>query len=114
MMATAGIISVAKWPAKVKQRSDVSCKLCKRAREQRSASTENLPEETYEHINCAFCDGMVTTVTAAHLLIGDICMPAFKLRKHLRVSSSLSHLMKSSIKRSGRRKNLSRYAAENR
>ena len=58
MMATAGIIPVAKWLAKIKQRSDVSCRLCKRAREQRGASTENLPEETYEHINSAFCDGM--------------------------------------------------------
>ena len=36
------------------------------AREQRSASTENLPEETYGHINSAFCDRMATHVTAAH------------------------------------------------
>jgi len=60
---------VAKWLAKIKQRSDVSCRLCKRAREQRGASTENLPEETYGHINSAFCDGMATTVTAAHHFI---------------------------------------------
>ena len=31
MMAIAGIIPVAKWLAKIKQRSDVSCRLCKRA-----------------------------------------------------------------------------------
>jgi len=31
--------------------------------------TENLPEETYRHINSAFCDGMATTVTAAHHFI---------------------------------------------
>jgi len=54
IMATAGIISVAKWFAKIKQRSDVSCRLCKRAREQRGARTENLPEEMYGHINSAF------------------------------------------------------------
>ena len=30
---------------------------------------ENLPEETYGHINSAFCDGMATTVTAAHHFI---------------------------------------------
>jgi len=54
MMAIAGIIPVAKWLAKIKQQSDVSCRLCKRAREQRGASTENLPEETYGHINSAF------------------------------------------------------------
>jgi len=28
-----------------------------------------LPEETYGHINSAFCDGMATTVTAAHYFI---------------------------------------------
>ena len=68
-MAIAGIIPVAKWLAKIKQRSDVSCRLCKRARQQRGASTGNLPEETYGHINSAFCDGMATTVTAAHYFI---------------------------------------------
>jgi len=69
MMAIAGIIPVAKWLAKIKQRSGVSCRLCKRAREQRGASTEYLPEETYGHINSAFCDGMATTVMAAHYFI---------------------------------------------
>ena len=66
MMAIAGIVLVAKWLVKIKQRSDVGCRLCTRAREQRSASTENLPEE---HINSAFCDGMATTVTADHHFI---------------------------------------------
>jgi len=69
MMAIAGIISVPKWLAKIKQRSDVNCRLCKRAREQRGASTEYLQEETYGHINNAFCGGMATTVTAAHHFI---------------------------------------------
>jgi len=69
MMAIAGTIPVAKWLAKIKQRSGVSCRLCNRAREQRGASTENLPEETYGHIKSAFYDGMVTTVTAAHHFI---------------------------------------------
>jgi len=68
-MAIAGIIPVAKWLAKIKQRSDVSCRLCKRAREQHGASTENLPEETYVHINSAFCDEMATTITVAHHFI---------------------------------------------
>jgi len=49
MMAIAAIIPVAKWLSKIKQRSDVSCRLSKRAREQRSASIVNLPEETYGH-----------------------------------------------------------------
>jgi len=69
IMGIAGIIPVAKWLAKIKKGSDVSCRLCKRAREQRSASTENLPQETFGHINNAFCDGMATTVTAAHHFI---------------------------------------------
>jgi len=71
MTTIAGIIPVANWLAnlKIKQRSDVSCRLCKRAREQRGASTENLPEETCGHINSALCDGMATTVTAAHHFI---------------------------------------------
>ena len=68
-MAIAGIFPAAKWLAKIQKRSDVSCRLCKRAREQRGASTENLPKETYGHINSAFCDGMATTVTAAHHFI---------------------------------------------
>ena len=65
IMAIARIIPVAKWLAKIKQRSDVSCRLCKRAREQHGASTE----ETYVHINSTFCDGVATTVTAAHHFI---------------------------------------------
>ena len=28
-----------------------------------------MPEETYGHINSAFCDGMATTITAAHHFI---------------------------------------------
>jgi len=68
-MAIAGTIPVAKWLAKIKWRSDVSCRLCNREREQHGVSTEKLQEETYGHINSAFCHGMVTTVTAAHHFI---------------------------------------------
>jgi len=50
MRAIAGIVPVAKWLAKIKQRSNVSCRLCKRAREQRGASTGNLPKEAYSSI----------------------------------------------------------------
>jgi len=88
MMSIAGTIPVAKWLAKIKRQSDVGCRLCKRAREQSSASTENLLEETYGHIICAFCDGMATTVTAAyHFIWRHLCAsmqaaqtPASKLR----------------------------------
>jgi len=87
-MAIAGTIPVAKWLAKLKRRSDVGYRLCKRAREQRGARTLNLPERTYGHINSAFFDGMATTVTAAHHFIRrhlytsmqDAQTPASKLR----------------------------------
>ena len=100
MMAIAGIIPVAKWLAKIKQRSDVSCTLCTRARQQRGSSTGNLPEETYGHINSAFCDGMAELRQPSQLPTtssGDICMPACKLHKHQRVSSGLSHLIKKAV-----------------
>jgi len=69
MMAIAGIIQVVKWLVKIKQRSDVICRLCKRVRGKCSASIENLLEETYGHINSAFCNGMATTITAANHFI---------------------------------------------
>ena len=101
MMAIAGTILSAKWLAKIKWRSDVGCRLRKRAREQHGASTGNLQEETYGHINSDFCDGMATTVCCFILLSrlpttssGDICVPACKLHKHQRVSSGLSHLIR--------------------
>jgi len=87
----AEIIVVAKWLAKIKRRLHVGCRLCKRAREQRGASTENLPDV---HINSAFYDGIATTVTAAHHFIWRHCMLAYKLHKYQRVSSGLSHLIK--------------------
>jgi len=39
IMVIAGTILVAKWHANIKQRSDVGCRFCQRAREQRGAST---------------------------------------------------------------------------
>jgi len=53
MMAIAGTIQVANWLAKIKRQSDVGCRLYKRAREQRSASTAILSEETYQCV-CVF------------------------------------------------------------
>jgi len=92
MMAIAGIIPVVKWLAKIIQRSDVSCRLCKRAREQRGASTENLPEETYGHVLSAMEWRQPSRLPTTSS--GDICMQAYKLHKHQRVSSGLSHLIK--------------------
>jgi len=114
MMAIAGIILVAKWLAKIKQRSHISCRLCKMAREQHGESTENLPEETYGHINSAFCDGMATTVAAAHLFIWRHLYasmqaaqtPASKLR-------FVTPDIESSMNTLWQGEELKRYAAEN-
>jgi len=114
MMAIAGIILVAKWLAKIKQRSHISCRLCKMAREQHGVSTENLPEETYGHINSAFCDGMATTVAAAHHFIWRHLYasmqaaqtPASKLR-------FVTPDIESSMNTLWQGEELKRYAAEN-
>ena len=42
------------------------CRLCKIAREARNESTDSLADETHVHINSTGCEGMATTVTAAH------------------------------------------------
>jgi len=68
-MAIARTIPVAKGLATIKRRLDVGCRSCKRAREQRGASSERLLEETYGHIDSAFCDRMATSITAAHHFI---------------------------------------------
>ena len=111
MMVIAGIIQVAKWLAEIKQRSDIACRLWKRAREQHGASTENLPEETYGHINSAFCNGS-HGCPPPHL---ETSVRQHASCKHQRVSSGLSCLIRRVVwTRCGRRKSLSRYAAENR
>jgi len=119
MMAIAGTILSAKWLVKIKWRSDVDCRLRKRAREQRGASTENLPEETYGHVNSAFYDRMATNVAAAHHFIWR-CLyasmqaaqtPASKPRF---VTPDTEYSMNLQFTRCGRRKSLSRYASENR
>ena len=42
------------------------CWLCRIAREARGESTDSLVDETHGHIHSAGCEGMATTVTAAH------------------------------------------------
>jgi len=65
-MAVAGITPTASWLTKIRKMQSPGCRLCKKAREARGESTDGLAEETYGHINSAFCEGMATTVTAAH------------------------------------------------
>ena len=112
MMAIAGITPVAKWLAQIKQRSDVTCRLCKREREQCGASCRKrcMGTSTVPSTMEWWQPSRLPTTSSA-----DICMPACKLHRHQRVSSSLSHLMKRVVwARCGRRKSLSRYVAENR
>ena len=82
MVAIAGIISVAKLLAKITQRSDVGCRLCQRAREQRGARTTRC-----EHRKYAGGDRMGTSTESSAMKLpqpsrlhtnssGDICMPA--------------------------------------
>ena len=42
------------------------CRLCRIAREARGESTDGLADETHGHISSACCEGIATTVTAAH------------------------------------------------
>jgi len=65
-----------------------------------------MPEETYGHINSAFCDGMATTVTAVHHFIWShlyaSMLSAQTPTSKLRVvtpdeESGLSHLMKRAV-----------------
>jgi len=46
--------------------TSAGCWLCRIAREARGESTDGLADETHGHINSAGCEGMETTVTAAH------------------------------------------------
>ena len=93
MMAIARIIPVATWLAKIKQRSDAGCRLCKRARKQRGLGTENLLKDIWSHhwtVPSAMewqQPSRLPTISSR-----DIYMPACKLHKHQRVSSGLSYL----------------------
>jgi len=77
-----------------------------------------LPEETYGHVNSAFCDRMATNVAAAHHFIWRYLYasiqaaqtPTSKLRF---VTADKEYSMNLHFTRCGRRKSLSRYAAEN-
>jgi len=114
IVAFVGIIPIAKWLAKIKQRSDVGCRLCKRAWEQRGASTDNPLEEDY-------CSRGLSTWTVPSATewrqpsrprttsSGDISIVQMcKLHKNRRVTSGLSHpaIMKVICTRCGKRKSL--------
>jgi len=51
---------------KIGKMQSAECRLCRIAREARGESTDGLAAETHNHINSTGCEGMATTVTAAH------------------------------------------------
>jgi len=68
-MAVAGNTSTASLffsVTKICKMQSVGCRLCRIAREALGESTDSLADETHGHINSAGCEGMATTVTAAH------------------------------------------------
>jgi len=68
-MAVAGNTPTARFLTKIGKMQSAGSRLCRIAREARGESTDGLADETHGHINSAGCEGMATTVTAAHLSI---------------------------------------------
>jgi len=58
--------ATASFLTKIGKMQSAGCWLCRIAREARGESTDVLANETHGDINSAGCEGMATTVTAAH------------------------------------------------
>jgi len=67
-MAVAGNTPTASFLTKIGKMQSAECWLCRIAQEARGESTDVVAAETHGHINSALagCEGMATTVTAAH------------------------------------------------
>jgi len=65
-MVVAGNTTTASFLTQICKKQSAACRLCKIAREARGESTDRLANETNGHINSAGCEGMATTVMAAH------------------------------------------------
>ena len=65
-MAVAGNTPTASFLTTIGKIQSAGCRLCSIARDARGESTDSLAAETHGHINSAGCEGMATTVTAAH------------------------------------------------
>jgi len=66
LAAVAGITPTASFLTRIGKMQSVGCRPCRIVRAARIESTDGLAVETYGHINSAGCEGMATTVTAAH------------------------------------------------
>jgi len=65
-MVVAGNTPTASFLTKIGKIQSAGCRLCRIAREARRENTDGLAAETHRHINSAGCEGVATTVTAAH------------------------------------------------
>jgi len=65
-MAVAEITTTASFLTKIGKMQSAGCQLCRITRGARVENTDGLADETHGHINSAGCEGMATTVTAAH------------------------------------------------
>jgi len=65
-VAVAGNMPTASFLTKIGKMQSAGCRLCRITRESRGESTDGLADETHGHINSAGCEGLATTVTAAH------------------------------------------------
>ena len=65
-MEGAGNTPTASFLMKIGKIQSAGCRLCKITRDARGESTDGLAAEMHGHINSAGCEGMATTVMAAH------------------------------------------------
>jgi len=65
-MAVPGNMPTASFLTKIGKMQSEGCQLCRIATEARGESTDGLTDETHGQMNSADCEGMATTVTAAH------------------------------------------------
>jgi len=65
-MAVEGNTPPASFLTKIGKMQSEGCRLCRITQEARGESTDGLTDETHGHINSAGCEGIATTVTAAH------------------------------------------------
>ena len=87
-MAVAGNTPTASFLTKIGTMQSAGCRLCRIAREARGENTDGLADETHGHINSAGCEGMATTVTAAH----------YSISRHLYDSMHAAQKPKSKLK----------------
>jgi len=87
-MAVANNTPTASFLTTIGKMQSAGCRLCRIERETREArgeSTDGLAAETHGHINSAGCEGMATTVTAAHHSIWRHLSRCTKAKKQAQV-----------------------------